>query len=202
MRNSLVKQVEESSLKKDAPKFEVGDSVDVHTRIIEGDKERIQVFSGTVIMRKGDGINANFTVRRIVNNEGVERIFPLHSPKIEKLEVKRKSRVRRAKLYYLRERTGKATRLKEGAPIILGEQAAAVLGVSHGTIRNTLNADAALAEEITAARFQAQLQPLACVIVGGMLLSPICSLLVIPVLARFWMPTIRETVIVRELADR
>jgi ribosomal protein L19 len=76
-------------------------------------------------MRKGDGINATFTVRRIVNNEGVERIFPLHSPKIEKLEVKRQSRVRRAKLYYLRERTGKATRLKEGAPIVVGETPAA-----------------------------------------------------------------------------
>ena len=122
MKNALMAHVESKFLKAKPPEFDVGDIVDVHQRIVEGDKERIQIFSGTVIMRKGDGINANFTVRRIVNNEGVERIFPLHSPKIEKLEVKRKSRVRRAKLYYLRDRTGKATRLKEGEPIVVGEQ--------------------------------------------------------------------------------
>ncbi len=125
MKNALMAHVESKHLKAKPPEFDVGDIVDVHQRIVEGDKERIQVFSGTVIMRKGDGINSMFTVRRIVNNEGVERIFPLHSPKIEKLDVKRKSRVRRAKLYYLRERTGKATRLKEGEPIVLGEQPAA-----------------------------------------------------------------------------
>lgn len=125
MKNALLAHVESQHLKASPPQFNIGDIVDVHQRIVEGDKERIQVFSGTVIMRKGDGINATFTVRRIVNNEGVERIFPLHSPKIEKLEVKRQSRVRRAKLYYLRERTGKATRLKEGAPIVVGETPAA-----------------------------------------------------------------------------
>src|SRR5689334_16858951 len=125
MINKIIESVEKNHLKKEALQFDIGDTIDVHTRIIEGEKERIQVFSGTVIMRKGDGINANFTVRRIVNNEGVERIFPLHSPKIEKLEVKRKSRVRRAKLYFLRERTGKATRLKEGDPIVVGETPAA-----------------------------------------------------------------------------
>lgn len=117
MKNALLAHVESKSLKAAPPQFDVGDLVDVHTRIVEGDKERIQVFSGTVIMKKGEGINATFTVRRIVNNEGVERIFPLHSPKVEKLDVKRKSRVRRAKLYYLRELTGKATRLKEGGPV-------------------------------------------------------------------------------------
>ena len=90
MKNALLAHVESKHLKAQPPQFDVGDIVDVHQRIVEGDKERIQVFSGTVIMRKGDGINASFTVRRIVNNEGVERIFPLHSPKIEKLEVKRK----------------------------------------------------------------------------------------------------------------
>src|SRR3954470_18483263 len=125
MKNALMAHVESKHIKAKPPQFDVGDIVDVHQRIAEGDKERIQVFSGTVIMRKGDGINSMFTVRRIVNNEGVERIFPLHSPKIEKLEVKRKSRVRRAKLYFLRERTGKATRLREGDPIVVGEQAAA-----------------------------------------------------------------------------
>ena len=125
MKNALLAHVEAKHLKAKPPEFEVGDIVDVHQRIVEGDKERTQVFSGTVIMRKGDGINETFTVRRIVNNEGVERIFPVHSPKIERLDVKRKSRVRRAKLYYLRERTGKATRLKEGDPIVVGETAAA-----------------------------------------------------------------------------
>ena len=125
MKNALLAHVESKHLKAKPPAFEIGDIVDVHQRIVEGDKERIQVFSGTVIMRKGDGINETFTVRRIVNNEGVERIFPVHSPKIEKLDVKRKSRVRRAKLYYLRERTGKATRLKEGDPIVVGEAAPA-----------------------------------------------------------------------------
>lgn len=121
MQNEFLAHVEAKHLRANPPKFEIGDIVDVHCRIVEGDKERIQVFSGTVILRKGAGINETFTVRRIVNNEGVERIFPVHSPKIEKLEVKRKSRVRRAKLYFLRDRTGKATRLKEGDPIVVGE---------------------------------------------------------------------------------
>src|SRR3954453_23123411 len=124
MTNKLIQLVEKEHLKKDMPQFRVGDTVDIHTRIVEGDKERIQVFTGTVIMKKGAGINETFTVRRIVNNEGVERIFPVHSPKIDKLDIKRKSRVRRAKLYFLRERTGKATRLKEGDPIVVGEAAA------------------------------------------------------------------------------
>ena len=105
--------------KKDLPdpvgehKFEIGDTVDVHTRILEGEKERIQIFSGTVIARRGSGMRETFTVRRIVANEGVERIFPVHSPKIAKLEVTRHGVVRRAKLYYLRDRVGKAVRLKE-----------------------------------------------------------------------------------------
>src|SRR5256885_4195409 len=114
MTNSIIKQVEQQYLKKDgAPQFRVGDTVDVHTRIVEGDKERIQVFSGTVIMKKGAGINETFTVRRIVNNEGVERIFPLHSPFISKVVVRRSGETRRAKLFYLRERVGKAVRLTE-----------------------------------------------------------------------------------------
>jgi large subunit ribosomal protein L19 len=113
MTNKILEQVEQDYLKKDAPQFTVGDTVDVHTRIVEGDKERIQVFSGTVIMRKGRGINETFTVRRIVNNEGVERIFPLHSPFIAKVTVKRGGETRRAKLFYLRNRVGKAVRLTE-----------------------------------------------------------------------------------------
>jgi large subunit ribosomal protein L19 len=113
MTNNLIKHVEQKHLKQDAPQFQVGDTIDVHTRIIEGEKERIQVFSGTVIMKKGAGINETFTVRRIVNNEGVERIFPLHSPFIAKVVVRRGGETRRAKLYYLRDRVGKAVRLAE-----------------------------------------------------------------------------------------
>ena len=113
MINQLIQHVEQNYLKKDIPQFQVGDSVDIHTRIIEGEKERIQVFSGTVIMKKGRGVNETFTVRRIVNNEGVERIFPMHSPFIAKVVVKRSGETRRAKLFYLRNRVGKATRLAE-----------------------------------------------------------------------------------------
>ena len=105
--------VEKGSMKSEVPEFEIGDSVDVHTRILEGNKERIQVFSGLVIARSGSGTREMFIVRRIVAGEGVERKFPLHSPKIEKIEVKRKSVVRRAKLYYMRQRSGKAVRLEE-----------------------------------------------------------------------------------------
>src|SRR5881628_3872728 len=113
MINAYIKHVEENYLKKGLTEFEVGDTVDVATRIVEGDKERIQVFSGTVIMKKGRGINETFTVRRIVNNEGVERIFPLHSPFIAKVTVKRGGETRRAKLFYLRDRVGKAVKLTE-----------------------------------------------------------------------------------------
>jgi large subunit ribosomal protein L19 len=116
-----VKKVEEAAFKYEVPKFEVGDQVDVHQRILEGQKERIQVFSGTVIARRGEGMREMFTVRRIVQGEGVERIFPLHSPRIAKVEVKRTGAVRRAKLYYLRDRVGKATRLRERK--VKGEQA-------------------------------------------------------------------------------
>ena len=113
MINRTIENVESAYLKKNPPQFDVGDTVDVATRILEGEKERIQVFSGTVIMRKGRGINETFTVRRIVNNEGVERIFPLHSPFISKVTVKRSGEARRAKLFYLRNRVGKAVRLSE-----------------------------------------------------------------------------------------
>jgi large subunit ribosomal protein L19 len=113
MQNRFLTLVEESGLKKDLPAFRIGDQVDVHQRILEGSKERIQIFSGVVIARRGGGMRAMFTVRRIVQGEGVERIFPLHTPKIAKIEVKRTGRVRRAKLYYLRKRVGKATRLRE-----------------------------------------------------------------------------------------
>jgi large subunit ribosomal protein L19 len=113
MHNRVIENIEQNYLKKEPLQFEVGDTVDVATRIVEGDKERIQVFSGTVIMRKGRGINETFTVRRIVNNEGVERIFPVHSPFIASVTVRRGGETRRAKLFYLRGRVGKATRLTE-----------------------------------------------------------------------------------------
>src|SRR5207245_8861229 len=113
MKSKLIAVVEEAGLKKDPPKFDIGDQVEVHQRILEGEKERIQIFTGVVISRRGDGMREMFTVRRIVQGEGVERTFPLHSPKIAKVDVKRTGRVRRAKLYYLRDRVGKATRLRE-----------------------------------------------------------------------------------------
>jgi large subunit ribosomal protein L19 len=113
MKNKLIQAVERASSKEEVPSFDIGDTVDIHQRILEGGKERIQVFSGTVIARKGEGIRSSFTVRRIVQGEGVERIFPLHSPKIAKIISKRKGVTRRAKLYYLRDRVGKATKLRE-----------------------------------------------------------------------------------------
>jgi large subunit ribosomal protein L19 len=105
--------VEASSLKSEVPQFAIGDTVDVHTRILEGEKERVQIFNGVVIARSGTGSREMFTVRRIVAGEGVERKFPLHSPKISKIDVKRSGVSRRAKLYYLRDRVGKAVRLRE-----------------------------------------------------------------------------------------
>ena len=112
----LLAHVAKSSLRKEAlGEFQVGDTVNVHSRIKEGDKERVQLFSGTVISKcRGQGpVNATFSVRRVVSGEGVERIFPVHSPKIVKVEVIRKGRIRRAKLFYLRGRVGKATKVKE-----------------------------------------------------------------------------------------
>ena len=113
MSRNLMDVVEQATMKDELPFFEIGDTVDVHTKILEGKNERIQIFTGTIIARSGSGSREMFTVRRIVAGEGVERKFPLHSPRIEKVEVKRSSVVRRAKLYVLRDRVGKAVRLKE-----------------------------------------------------------------------------------------
>ncbi len=113
MSEQVLQLVEKSSLKTEVPEFKIGDTVDVHTRILEGEKERIQIFNGVIIARAGSGSRETFTVRRIVAGEGVERKFPLHSPKVSKIEVKRSGVVRRAKLYYLRDRVGKAVRLRE-----------------------------------------------------------------------------------------
>jgi large subunit ribosomal protein L19 len=114
MNQALLDKIESEQFRKDAAQFAVGDSVRVHTKVVEGDKERIQIFSGVVIGRRGHGLNEMFTVRRISYGEGVERVFPVHSPRVEKVEVERQGRTRRAKLTYLRKRLGKgATLVKE-----------------------------------------------------------------------------------------
>jgi len=117
MNQAILDKIESEQFRKNAADFAVGDSVRVHTKVVEGDKERIQVFAGVVIGRRGRGLNSTFTVRRISYGEGVERIFPVHSPRVEKIEVERRGAVRRAKLTYLRKRVGKsavAVKEKEG----------------------------------------------------------------------------------------
>jgi len=106
--NPIIKEITAPQLKKGLPSFKTGDGVRVHTKVREGDKERIQIFSGVVIARKGHGIHETFTVRRISYGEGVERVFPVHSPNIDKIEIEHESENMRARMYYLRERTGKA----------------------------------------------------------------------------------------------
>ena len=114
MNQALLDKIQAEQFRKDEAKFNVGDSVRVHTKVVEGDKERIQIFSGVVIGKRGRGLNETFAVRRISYGEGVERIFPLHSPRVDKVEVERHGSVRRAKLTYLRKRLGKgATLVKE-----------------------------------------------------------------------------------------
>jgi large subunit ribosomal protein L19 len=113
VKTELLDSVEKKNLKSDIPHFEIGDTVDVHCRIKEGDKTRVQVFSGTVIARSGRGMNQTFTVRRIVEDEGVERIFPINSPNIVNIKSVRSGKTRRAKLYYLRQRSGKSVKLSE-----------------------------------------------------------------------------------------
>ena len=108
-----LKTISDASLKQEVPAFAVGDTVKVHVRIKEGDKSRIQVFEGTVIAKKHVGIRETFTVRRVAHGCGIERVFPLHSPVVDRVEVIRKGKVRRAKLYYLRDRVGKAAKVKE-----------------------------------------------------------------------------------------
>ncbi len=126
--NRIVEAVANAYKKAKTPEFDIGDTVDVHVRIKEGDRERIQLFSGTVISKKGSGVNASFTVRHVFQGEGVERIFPMHCPTVEEVEVKRKGKVRRAKLYFLRDRSGRGTRLAERRMGIEDAAAAAPTG--------------------------------------------------------------------------
>lgn len=111
--NPVVREIGQQQMKKDIPAFRAGDTVRVHVKVVEGQRERIQVFEGVVIQRRGGGISEMFTVRKISYGVGIERTFPLHSPRIDKIEVARRGKVRRAKLYYLRSRRGKAARIKE-----------------------------------------------------------------------------------------
>jgi large subunit ribosomal protein L19 len=113
VNSELIDSVEKKSLKPQLPYFEVGDTVDVHCKIKEGDKSRVQIFSGTVISKKGRGLNQQFTVRRMIGDEGVERTFPINSPSVADVKPVRSGKTRRAKLYYLRERTGKAVKLSQ-----------------------------------------------------------------------------------------
>ena len=111
----IIKKIESEQLKQDVADFNVGDTVKVHCRVVEGGKERVQIFAGLVIARGGSGVNAAFTVRKISYGEGVERVFPLHTPRISKIEVTNRGKVRRAKLHYLRERVGKRALLAKPA---------------------------------------------------------------------------------------
>ena len=121
---TIIREIEKEYQKASPPSFQVGDNVDVHVKIVEGDKERIQIFSGLVIAKKNFGVRETFTVRRIVQGEGVERVFPLHAPSVIDIKVLRKAKVRRSKLYYLRKLTGKAARLRErrGAAAAAGKE--------------------------------------------------------------------------------
>ena len=109
----ILDKINAEQCKQDVPEFSIGDTVKVHTKIVEGETERIQIFKGVVIARKGSGIQECFTVRKVAYGNGIERVFPIHSPRVAKIEVERRGKVRRAKLYYLRDRVGKAARVKE-----------------------------------------------------------------------------------------
>ena len=111
-KHAIIEKLEKEQLKKDIPSFRIGDTVRIHTRIIEGDKERVQMFTGTVIARKGAGLSETFSVHRIAYGEGMERVFMLHSPRIAKIELMKQGQVRRSKLYYLRGTSGKAAKVK------------------------------------------------------------------------------------------
>jgi len=141
-KHAVIAKLESEQLKKDIPSFRIGDTIRVHTRIIEGEKERIQIFTGTVIARKGSGLSETFSLYRVAYGEGMERVFPLHSPRIAKLEVVKEGQVRRAKLYYLRGTSGKASKVKgrvgnrsKAAPAVQ-EVAAEAVEVSEASSEN------------------------------------------------------------------
>ena len=142
MNRTILAAVEAPSLKAQPPVFAIGDTVDVHTRILEGEKERIQIFNGVVIAKSGAGSREMFVVRRIVAGEGVERKFPIHSPKIAKIEVKRSGVARRAKLYYLRDRAGKSTRLREKREDVAADATAKGAGKGKKTAKQAAAAQA------------------------------------------------------------
>jgi len=148
MNQALLDKIESEHYRKNPIVFGIGDSVKVHTKVVEGDKERIQIFSGVVIGRRGHGLNETFTVRRISYGEGVERVFPVHSPRVDKVEVERKGSVRRAKLTYLRKRLGKgATLVKEKEGRSAASDAAATKSAAKAAAKE---AAAAKATEETA----------------------------------------------------
>ncbi|HEX3798722.1 MAG TPA: 50S ribosomal protein L19 [Verrucomicrobiae bacterium] len=150
MNQALLDKIESEQYRKTAVEFSVGDSVKVHTKVVEGDKERIQIFSGVVIGRRGHGMNATFTVRRISYGEGVERVFPIHSPRVDRVEVERKGAVRRAKLTYLRKRLGKgATLVKEKEGRSAAADAAAAKSAAKASAK-TAAAEASAAAPATA----------------------------------------------------
>ncbi|MBN9379036.1 MAG: 50S ribosomal protein L19 [Chlamydiales bacterium 38-26] len=141
-KHAVIAKLESEQLKKDIPNFRIGDTIRVHTRIIEGEKERIQIFTGTVIARKGSGLSETFSLYRVAYGEGMERVFPLHSPRIAKLEIVKEGQVRRAKLYYLRGTSGKASKVKgrvgnrsKAAPAVQ-EVAAEAVEVSEASSEN------------------------------------------------------------------
>jgi len=148
-KQKIIASVEAKYTKDEPPQVSVGDTVDVHCRIIEGEKQRIQVFSGVIIARSGSGMNESITVRRIVANEGVERIFPLHSPNVAKIDVKRHGDTRRSKLYYLRDRVGKSRRLRDKRR---GMQHALVSNTGHKIKRDEPKVEAAPAAEADEAK--------------------------------------------------
>jgi large subunit ribosomal protein L19 len=143
MQNKYIAAVEAANMKKEIPEFEVGDTVSVGVRIVEGNKERIQPFIGVVIARRGGGMNETFTVRRIVNNQGVERVFPLQSPRIVSIEVQRHGKTRRSKLYYLRDRVGKSRKLRE-------RRAVSTKAVAPEAVKNVAHAEDTEPEPVTA----------------------------------------------------
>jgi large subunit ribosomal protein L19 len=143
MQNKYIAAVEAANMKKEIPEFEVGDTVSVGVRIVEGNKERIQPFIGVVIARRGGGMNETFTVRRIVNNQGVERVFPLQSPRIVSIEVQRHGKTRRSKLYYLRDRVGKSRKLRE-------RRAVSTKAVAPEAVKKVAHAEDTEPEPVTA----------------------------------------------------